>query len=150
MKNLFKVSALLVALVMLITLTACTSKDEGAVTPNETEAASVWDEAQYTEDTEMGDGATTIQVEVKAEDKSITFTLHTDAGTLGDALLTYALIEGENSQYGMFIKRVNGILADFDVDGYYWGVYKNGEYLMTGVDSTVIADGEHYELVRTK
>ena len=42
MKNLFKVSALLVALVMLITLTACTSTDEGAVTPNETEVASVW------------------------------------------------------------------------------------------------------------
>ena len=150
MKKLFKVSALLVALVMLITLTACTSTYEGTVTPNETEVASVWDEAQYTEDMEMGDGATTIQVEVKAEDKSITFTLHTDAGTLGDALLTYALVEGDSTQYGLFIKRVNGILADFDVDGYYWGVYKNGEYLMSGVDTTVIADGEHYELVRTK
>lgn len=143
MKNLFKVSALLVALVMLITLTACTSGDDTA-------SVSVWDEAQYTEDTELGEGATTVQVEVKAEDKSITFTIHTDEATLGDALLTHALVEGEDSQYGLFIKRVNGILADFDIDGYYWGVYKNGEYLMTGVDTTSIADGEHYELVRTK
>lgn len=148
MKNLFKVSALLVALVMLITLTACTSGDDTA-TPNDV-VASVWDEAQYTEDTELGEGATTVQVEVKAGEKSITFTIHTDADTLGDALLTHALVEGEDSQYGLFIKRVNGILADFDIDGYYWGVYKNGEYLMTGVDTTVIADGEHYELVRTK
>lgn len=143
MKKLFKVSALLAALVMLITLTACTSADDTA-------SVSVWEEAQYTEDTELGEGATTVQVEVKAGEKSITFTIHTDAGTLGDALLTHALIEGETSQYGLFIKRVNGILADFDIDGYYWGVYKNGEYLMTGVDTTSIADGEHYELVRTK
>ena len=47
-------------------------------------------------------------------------------------------------------KKVNGILADYDVDKTYWGLYKNGEYLMTGVDTTEIADGEHYELVKTK
>ncbi len=151
MKNLFKVSALLLTLVMLITLTACTKDaDKDTVTPNQTVNTSVWDDAQYTEDKTLGEGANTIQVEVKAEDKSITFTIHTDAGTLGDALLTHALISGEHSEYGMYVKTVNGILADYDIDGYYWSVLKDGEYLMTGVDSTAIADGEHYELVRTK
>ena len=46
-------------------------------------------------------------------------------------------------------KSVNGIAADYDADGYYWALSKAGEYLMTGVDDTLIADGEQYELVRT-
>lgn len=143
MKRIFKVSALLVALVMLITLIACT-KDA------EITNVSVWDNAVYTEDTELGEGAKQIQVEVKAEDKSITFTLYTDAETLADALIAHSLIYGEDSQYGIYIKEVNGISADYDKDGYYWAVYKNGEYLMTGADTSVIEDGEHYELERTK
>lgn len=147
MKKIFKGFALLIAFVMLLSLTACTSTADNE---NQTVENSVWNEALYTDDTTLGEGDSTIQVEVKAEDKSITFTIHTDAATLGDALLTHALIEGDITQYGMFIKRVNGITADFDVDGYYWGIYKNGEYLMTGVDTTKIADGEHYEFVKTK
>ena len=43
----------------------------------------------------------------------------------------------------------SGIAADYDADGYYWALSKAGEYLMTGVDDTLIADGEQYELVRT-
>ena len=39
--------------------------------------------------------------------------------------------------------------ADYDADGLYWAFYKSGEYLMTGVDTTEIADGEQYELVCT-
>ena len=146
MKRIFKVSALLIALVMLITLTACTKNAKN----DETSETSVWDDAWYTEDATIGEGSTQIQVEVKAEDKSITFTINTDAGTLGDALLTHSLIEGESSQYGMYIKSVNQIKADYNTDGYYWAIYKNGEYLMTGADSTVIAEGEHYEFVREK
>lgn len=148
MKKLLKVFALLAALVMLVTLTACT-KDAENDSQNAAET-SVWDNAWYTEDTTLGEGTMQIQVEVKAEDKSITFTINTDAQTLGDALLTHSLIEGESSQFGMYVKSVNQIRADYDLDGYYWAVYKDGGYLETGVDSTVIADGDHYELVREK
>ena len=42
------------------------------------------------------------------------------------------------------------MLADYDVDQTYWGFYQNGEYMMTGVDTTEFADGDQYELVRTK
>lgn len=151
MKGFIKVSALLLTIVMLISLTACT-KEAGVntVTPDVIVETSLWDDALYTEDTTLGEGVKTVQVEVKAEDKSITFTVKTDAETLADALTTHSLIEGEESQYGIYIKKVNGILADYDVDGYYWSLLKNGEYLMTGADTTAIADGEHYELVRTK
>ena len=118
MKNLTKVSALLLLLVMLITLTAC--KDEA----DNNSTDSLWDSALYTEDTTLGEGEKTVQVEVQAEEKSITFTINTDAQTLADALISHSLIEGEDSQYGIYIKKVNGILADYDVDGYYWSFYK--------------------------
>ncbi len=111
---------------------------------------SLWGSAVYTEDTEFGTGATTVKVEVKAEDKSVTFTVKTDKTVLGEALLEHKLIAGEQGDYGLYIKSVNGIVADYDVNQSYWAFYKNGEYMMTGVDTTKIANGEHYELVYTK
>ena len=110
----------------------------------------IWTNALYQNDTEIGEGAKTVQVEVKAGDKSITFTVHTDKDTLGEALLEHGLIEGDQGAYGLYVKKVNGIRADYDLDGAYWGLYKNGEMCMTGVDSTEIADGEHYEFVYSK
>ena len=92
----------------------------------------------------------TVEVEVRVEDKSVTFTISTDGATLGDALLEHGLIEGESGAYGLYVKRVNGILADYDVDASYWSFYKGGEYLMTGVDGEYITDGAHYEIVYTK
>lgn len=109
-----------------------------------------WENATYLSDKEFGEGATTVTVEVKAGDASVTFTVHTDKTVLGDALLEHSLIEGEEGPYGLYVKKVNGITADYDVDQSYWGFYKGGEYMPTGVDMTVIADGEHYELVYTK
>ena len=110
----------------------------------------LWESATYLEDTTLGEGKTTVSVEVKAGEHSITFTIRTDRTILGDALTDHNLIEGENGAYGLYVKKVNGITADYDVDQSYWGFYKNGEYLMTGVDTTTIADGEHYELVYEK
>ena len=60
----------------------------------------------------------------------------------------FKLIDGENGAYGLYIKLVNGIEADYDKDGTYWAFYKNGEMMMVGVDGAVIADGEHYELIK--
>ena len=89
-------------------------------------------------------------MEVKAEEQSVTFTVKTDKDNLGDALLEYNLIDGDESDYGLYVKKVNGITADYDADKSYWAFYKDGQYMSTGVDSTKIADGEHYELVYTK
>ncbi len=87
-------------------------------------------------------------VDDKGESKD--FEIKTDADNLGDALLNAGLVEGDMEAYGLYIKVVNGIRADYDLDKAYWALSKDGEYLMTGADSTPIADGEHYELTYTK
>ena len=110
----------------------------------------LWEKATYTKDTTFGNGATTVMVEVKVEDQSVTFTIKTDKTTLGEALMEHDLIAGDVGQFGLYVKVVNGITADYDIDQSYWAFTKNGEMMMTGVDMTNIADGEHYELVYTK
>ena len=99
---------------------------------------------------EFGKGATTVQVEVKVEEQSVTFTLHTDKTILADALLEHDLVAGDEGAYGLYVKVVNGITADYDIDQSYWSLTKNGEMLMTGVSGVTVADGEHYELTREK
>lgn len=110
---------------------------------------SLWDDALYTEDTEIGEGAHSVLIEVKAEEKSVTLTLRSDKDNLADILTENKIAEGEDSQYGLYIKKVNGILADFDVDGSYWGLFKDGEMTATGTSGITVSDGEHYELVYT-
>lgn len=131
---------------------AVTNITESSASPETTGEGIVglWTEAKYSEDTELGKGAVTVKIKVVAEDKSVTFTVHTDKDTLGAALLETELVQGDESEYGLFIKFVNGIEADYDKDKAYWAISKNGEYLMTGADSTAIADGENYELTYTK
>ena len=129
--------AALLCLVILSSLVSCTEKDP-------------WEDAVYTEDTTFGEGAKTVEVEVTVGEHTVTFTIKTDAEMLGDALLAHNLIAGEEGAYGLMVFTVNGILADYDVDRHYWGFYQDGEYLMTGVDTTPIANGDHYEIVRQK
>ncbi len=104
----------------------------------------------YTEDTELGEGETTLAIRVTADELSVLFTIHTDETTVGAALAEHGLVEGEMGAYGLYVKRVNGILADYDVDGSWWGFYIDGEMAMTGVDSTEIAPGTSYELRKEK
>ncbi len=141
MKNTLKSVALVLFVVMLaVSLVSC--KDESE--PN------VWDGALYTEDTTLGTGDKTFTLQVEALDRTVAFTVSTDADTVGDALLENGLIEGDEGQYGLYIKKVNGILADYDVNQRYWAFYINGEYAMTGVDSTEIKVGDEYSLVYEK
>ena len=118
--------------------------------PKEEEPQGLWKTATYLKDTELGTGSKTVQVEVKVDDKSVTFTIHTDKSTLGDALLEHGLIAGENGMYGLYVKTVNGMLADYDIDASYWSFYKGGEMMMTGVDGESISGGEHYEIIYAK
>ena len=108
----------------------------------------LWAEATHKEDKTLGEGNKTFTLTVKAGDKSVVFTINTDETVLGEALQKLGLVEGEEGAYGLYVKFVNGIEADYDKDGSYWGFYKNGEMMLVGVDGATIADGEHYELVR--
>ena len=141
MKRTNKIAAVVVlALMMVLGLSACGKK----------EAVNLWDNAKWTEDVSLGEGNKTVEVEIEMEEKSITLTIASDKDILGEILLDHEVIEGEMGAYGMYIKSVNGVQADYDVDQAYWAVYQDGEYLMTGVDSTEVSDGAHYELVYTK
>ncbi|MBE6982665.1 MAG: DUF4430 domain-containing protein [Ruminococcaceae bacterium] len=103
---------------------------------------------RFTEDTTLGSGSKTITVTVKDnEGKEVKFTIKTDAKTVGEALLENKVIAGEDGQYGMYIKVVNGLRADYDKDHAYWSFIANGEVSMTGVDTTDLIDGGNYELV---
>ena len=73
-----------------------------------------------------------------------TFAITTDKATVGEALLEEGLIAGENGQYGLYVTEVNGIVADYNVDGTYWAFYVDGAYASSGVDTTDIVDGSTY------
>lgn len=95
--------------------------------------------------TVMGEGATVFYFNVVDKDGNETkFEIHTDKTVVGDALLELGLIEGDMGDYGLYVKKVNGITADYDVDQTYWAFYVNDEYGMTGVDMTDIVPGTTY------
>ncbi len=156
-----KLTVISVVILLVFAMVSCTNNtpatepeapESGTATPTQTQSVptGIWADADYTENTVLGEGSKTITVEVIAEGKSVIFTVKTDADTLGEALLQNKIVEGEMAQYGLYIKFANGIRADYDLDGAYWGITKNGEYLMTGADTTKISDNERYELTYTK
>ena len=117
---------------------------------NREKSNDLWASATYTQNTELGNGSKTLTVEVKVLDKTVTFTIHTDKATVGEALLEHQLIAGDEGAYGLYIKKVNGITADYDIDQSYWLFYVNGEYAMSGVELTEITEGAVYQLAYTK
>lgn len=93
----------------------------------------------------LGEGATSFYFNVVDKDGNETkFEIHTDKTRVGDALMELGLIEGDAGAYGLYVKKVNGITADYDVDKTYWSFYVNGEYAVSGVDMTDIVAGETY------
>ena len=78
------------------------------------------------------------------EGEETEFEIHTDKETVGEALLEVGMIDGDEGEYGLYVKTVNGITADYDADGVYWAFYINGEYAQTGVDTTPVTEGEEY------
>ena len=87
MKTTRKAAALALALALILSLAACGAQQS---------SGGLWDGASYTEDTELGEGAKTLSVEVTAEDKTITFTIHTDAENLRGALEENGLVSGDD------------------------------------------------------
>ena len=91
-------------------------------------------------------GEKTIVVQVVHGDQSTKdFTCQTDADTLGEVLVEEKLAQGEEGPTGLFVTVVDGEEAQ-DSLRQWWCVTKDGEMLNTGVSSTPIADGDHFEL----
>lgn len=95
--------------------------------------------------TVVGEGKNQFLFTVMDKDgKEAHFEVHTDKEIVGEALLELELITGDAGPYGLYVKTVNGITADYDVDKTYWAFYVNGEYAMTGVDTTKIEENTTY------
>lgn len=93
-------------------------------------------------------GSKTITVTViqeGVEDK--VFTIHTDAEFLRGALEQEKLIEGTESQYGLYVTTVDGVTADESLRQWWCLNDGEGNMLDTGVDSTPIADGDAFQFV---
>ena len=134
------VISLVLIVAMALSLTACKN--------NLSDVSSVGNGVADTSSKEakkVGDGATEFAFRVTdKEGNSTDFIVYTDKKTVGEALFDAELVEGENQQYGLYVKKVNGIVADYDVDQTYWAFYINGEMAMTGVDTTDVEAGATY------
>jgi hypothetical protein len=139
MKNVFvkATSALLVVILSCFVFVSCGDKENP-----ENKSSDVI----YT-----GEGNTTFTFEVEDKDGKIdTFIIKTDKEFLSDALLGLNLIAGEDSQYGLYVKTVNGITYDYNTDGMYWALYADGEYSLVGVSSLKVEDGHTYKFKAEK
>ena len=96
------------------------------------------------------EGSKTITVTVvHGSGESKDFTYQTDEEYLGPVILGSGLVEGENGQFGLYIKVVDGEQAIYEVDNAYWSLYIGEEIAVQGADLTPIQDGGVYKLVYT-
>ena len=116
------------------TTTAATAAATQGGTTAATTAAS-----EETTDPVVGQGQTAFVFEVvHLSGDTKRFTVKTDKTVVGEALLDAGLITGEDSQYGLYVKTVDGETLDYDTHKKYWAFYVNGAYAAKGVDSTEI------------
>ena len=144
---------LCVALIAAIALTAMGCTDTNPETPETggdatvttAESGTTAETPDPNAPTVKGEGATVFYFNVVDKDgKETKFEIHTDKTTVGEALLELGLIEGDMGDYGLYVKKVNGITAEYEVDGTYWAFYIGDDYGMTGVDMTDIEPGATY------
>ena len=138
MKKITTLVAILLMATLILSVTACGDTTDP------------WDEAIYTENASFGSGKSTISLEVCVGENKVTFSVSTDEKMLDKALLGVGLIEGRDDKYGLYIEKVNGILADYNIDQTYWALYINGDYAMTGISQTEVVNGATYKLSREK
>ncbi len=97
-----------------------------------------------------GSKAITIEV-VDDEQKNVTYDVKTDAEYLRQAMEEAEGLEfsGSESEYGMMVTTVNGVTADYNVNGAYWSFYVNGEYCNYGIETQPVLDGDAFRIVYT-
>lgn len=130
-----------------LTMTACTDGKGGTTTTADVATTTtVTPTGSDTVITELGKGETSFRFDVTGADGKVTrFLVKTDEITVGQALINLNLIDGDEGEYGLYVKTVNGVTLDYNKDGKYWAFYVNGAYASAGVDSTNIEEGVTYE-----
>ena len=129
-----RILTMLLIMTMAVSAIACGKKEEVST-----------ETTVYEDGAVIGEGSKSFEFTVvNMAGEEATFEVKTDEDTVGAALLENNVIAGEDGDYGLYVKTVNGETVDYDKDGKYWAFYINGEYGMTGVDSTDIVDGDSY------
>ena len=153
-----KIHSLILCMMLIVAMAfstvGCNTKKQDAPSATEAVTQETVDNSQVEETVDevaesevqvLGEGQSKFLFTVVDKDGNETnFEIHTDKETVGEALLELELITGEDGEFGLYVKQVNGITADYDVDQTYWAFYVDGEYAMSGVDSTTIEDGMTY------
>lgn len=83
---------------------------------------------------------------VDAEGTEYKFSISTDKTYVGEALEELGLLEGSEGEFGLYVNKVNGIYAQYEVTGTYWAFYVDGAYASAGIDMTEIAENTAYEM----
>ena len=145
-----KIVTLILTMMLVASMVASTvgcggSNQQGQNSVQNTEVQSTEAQNEEAQVTILGEGATQFAFTViDKEGNETVFEIHTDKEIVGEALLELEMIAGEDGAYGLYVKTVNGITADYDVDQTYWAFYVNGEYATSGVDTTAIEEGMTY------
>lgn len=100
------------------------------------------------------EGSKTVSLSVVAEDgEETTYDAKTDALVLQELMdelkedgLTY---RGTESEYGLMVDTVNGVRADYTLDGAYWSFYVNDDYCNYGISEQPVNDGDDFSIVYT-
>ena len=106
--------------------------------------------AAYSEKTVDGMKHVTIEV-VLSDETSTVYEVDTDGMYLVDAMndAEGLSFEGEDGIYGLSVSIVNGVRADYTLDGAYWAFYVDGEYCNYGVSEQPVEDGDNFSIVYT-
>ncbi len=121
---------------------------EEAQAPEEAAASAEEQPQEEPAGTEEAPAVTITFLVVHGDASEKEFVITTTGLTLREALEQEGLIEGTESEWGLYVLTVDGETAD-EEQQQWWCLTKDGEMSMTGVDDTVIADGEHYEFTLT-
>ena len=65
---------------------------------------------------------------------------------LKDEGFTYG---GADSEYGLMVDTINGVRADYTLDGAYWSFYVNDSYCNYGISEQPVNDGDAFSIVYT-
>ena len=104
-------------------------------------AAACW--LIFRPETTQGSKTITVTVTHKNGDTN-EFIIHTDAEYLRGALEEKDLVQGEESQYGLYILTVDSETVD-ETNQEWWGYTQDSEDVFYGIDSCPIEDGDHFE-----
>lgn len=113
-------------------------------------AAMAFAYSTFSEKTVEGEKDITIEV-VMNDGNATVYEVNTDAQYLIEAMqeadgLTF---EGEEGVYGMSVSTINGVRADYTLDGAFWGFYVNEEYCNYGISQQPVEDGDAFRIVYT-